>query len=210
MFVFRFRLRRRGHVGRGIKRRAHPIFRIEFIRLPFTTFQRKLRLFYYLPEETEKKGFLLSSILQERDKLRQTDFDFCDGSKGWEDGRGLHLSLGLHHLAPNQLVEVRCQMAAEERLARRDGEEGGQELGREAGFVDQKTAVDTASPHVGRVLRQVHGSEPFHHSVVGPHGHLVRRRLGRLFGNRAALQATRVVVVEAEHLQTPPDANEVK
>jgi hypothetical protein len=68
----------------------------------------------------------------------------------------------------------------------------------------------TRSPHVWSVLGQIDSSEPFHDAVIRPNSNLTGRRMSRIFGNRTPLQTTRVVIVQAQDLDSTPDADEVK
>ena len=126
--------------------------------------------------------------------------DFGNGIEWDVTGRRLRLSLGLHNVAPEQLVEVGGQVAAQQRLALRDGQQRGQQLGVEARFVHEQSTVNARSAHVGRVLGQVDSTQPFHDPVVGPQRHLTGRRLCWIFGHGTPLQALRVVIVQTEHL----------
>jgi hypothetical protein len=61
-----------------------------------------------------------------------------------------------YHLAAYEAGKMNGEMAAEEGLAARNGEDGGEELGVELGLQHDQRPVNPGPAQVGRVLGQVH------------------------------------------------------
>ena len=67
-------------------------------------------------------------------------------------------------------------MSAQQRLACRNRQQAGQQVGREPRLEDDESSVDPGAAEVGGVLGEVRSSKPLHDSMVGPKGHLLVRR----------------------------------
>ncbi len=68
------------------------------------------------------------------------------------------------YLAADEAGKMNGEMAAEEGLAARDGEDGGEQLGVELGLQHDQRPVHTGPAQVGRVLGQVHLTK---HRIMG-------------------------------------------
>ena len=69
---------------------------------------------------------------------------------------GFGVALVCHEVAPHEAGEVDGEVATEQGLAGRDGEDGGEQLGVELGLEDDEGTVDAGAAQVWRILRQVH------------------------------------------------------
>ena len=68
------------------------------------------------------------------------------------------------YLAANEAGKMNGEMAAEQGLAARYGEDGGEELGVELGLQHDQRPVHPGPAQVGRVLGQVHLTK---HRIIG-------------------------------------------
>ena len=106
---------------------------------------------------------------------------------------------------------MQSQVAPEQSLVSRDGEERGEELSGEAGLIDEQAAVHPGSPEVGCVLGEVDVPQPLHDAVVGPEGDLDRQRVPLLLlRRRPPLQARRRKPVLTQHLDPAPEGEVVE
>ena len=111
----------------------------------------------------------------------------------------------------DRMPEVQPQVPPQQGLVRRDREEGGEELGGEAGLVDEEAAVHAGAPQVGGVLGQVDVPQPLHDAVVRPERDLDRQRVPLLLlRRRSPLQARRREPVLPQHLDAAPDGEVVE
>ena len=104
------------------------------------------------------------------------------------------------------IPKVQSQVPPEQGLVGRDGEEGGEEFGGEAGLEDEEAAVHPGAPQIGGVLGEVDVPQPLHDAVVRPERHLDRQRVPLLLLRRGTpLQARRREPVLPQHLDPAPE-----
>ncbi|RNA19785.1 hypothetical protein BpHYR1_050438 [Brachionus plicatilis] len=134
--------------------------------------------------------------------------DLAERSELVSESLGLGLSLQVEHLLSDQIIEQSSQVAPQQGLGGRYGQNVGQESGVESGLEEHEAAVNTGAAQIRRVLAQVNGSQPLHHAVISPQHHL--GLVGQLVPARPPPQTLGLKAVQSEDVNGPFDAQKVQ